>query len=60
MAYAQAKIAAGADLVVVGHFHREVVLSVESGGRKGTFVSLPFWHQEPRPLFFDRTGRIVE
>jgi UDP-2,3-diacylglucosamine hydrolase len=55
-AYASERVAAGADFVMVGHFHREVVTALEAGGRHGTFISLPFWHAEPKPLVFDRSG----
>jgi UDP-2,3-diacylglucosamine hydrolase len=58
-AYASERIAGGADFVLVGHFHCEVVTPLEAGGRRGTFVSLPFWHAEPKPLVFDRSGTRV-
>jgi hypothetical protein len=34
------------------------VIPVRAGEREGLFVSLPFWHEEPKPLFFDREGRL--
>ena len=59
VAYARARVAAGADVVVVGHFHRHAVIPVEAAGRRGLFVALPFWHAEPRPVFFDLEGRVI-
>jgi UDP-2,3-diacylglucosamine hydrolase len=58
-AWAGSRVGAGADFAVVGHFHREVCLPVTAGGRSGTFLSLPFWHDEPRPVLFDRQGNRV-
>src|SRR5438552_3856836 len=60
VAYARERVARGADVVALGHFHRFEVVEVEGGGRKGLLVVLPFWHDEPRPVLFDREGRIVE
>ena len=57
-AYARRAIAAGSDVVVVGHFHRYEVIEVDAGNRHGRFVSLPFWHDEPAPLLFDGEGNM--
>lgn len=57
-AHARRAIAAGNDVVVVGHFHRYEVIEVDAGARRGRFVSLPFWHDQPAPLLFDRDGNM--
>jgi len=58
-AYTRAAMSRGADLVVVGHLHQALGLEVTEGGRKGLFVSLPFWHQEPRFVYIDEEGRVT-
>lgn len=57
--HARTQIAAGADVVLVGHFHYHFVRRVEAGDRTGTFISLPFWHDEPKPIVFDFRGEIL-
>jgi len=57
-AYTRAALREGADVVVAGHFHQAVRLEVEDGARRGLFISLPFWHAEPRIVWIDENGRV--
>jgi len=58
VAHAAVQVERGVDVVVVGHFHRHEVIPIESGGRHGRFVSLPFWHEQAQPVFFDAQGNM--
>ncbi len=52
-AYARPRIAAGADLLVFGHFHAERWIDLEAGGRRGTVIVLPAWQPGGRYLRLD-------
>ncbi len=49
-AYARERIAAGADLLILGHFHEERRFEVDARGRRGTVLVLPAWRERHRYL----------
>jgi UDP-2,3-diacylglucosamine hydrolase len=51
--YARARIAAGTDCIVLGHFHEERRFDYESGGRRGSVFVLPAWRSGHRYLRID-------
>lgn len=51
--YARARIAAGTDLIVLGHFHEERRFDYEAGGRGGSVFVLPAWRAGHRYLRVD-------
>ncbi|HEX7124913.1 MAG TPA: metallophosphoesterase [Thermodesulfobacteriota bacterium] len=55
--YAEARVAAGTDLLLFGHFHVERRLPIEAGARRGEVVCLPDWRTSRRYLRLDRDGR---
>ncbi len=55
--YAEARVAAGTDLVLLGHFHIERRLPVEAGARRGEVVCLPDWRTSRRYLRLGPDGR---
>ncbi len=48
--YARARIAAGVDLLVFGHFHEERRIDYREGGRRGSVFVLPAWRGGHRYL----------
>lgn len=48
--YARSRIAAGAELIVLGHFHEERRFDYEAGGRRGSVFVLPAWRTGHRYL----------
>lgn len=57
LAYARPLVAAGADLVLFGHFHVERQLAIEAGGRRGHVLCLPDWKTSRRFLRVEPDGR---
>jgi UDP-2,3-diacylglucosamine hydrolase len=52
-AYARARIRAGTDLLVFGHFHEELRLDYREGPRHGSVFVLPAWRSGHRYLRID-------
>lgn len=52
-AYARPRIRAGAEILVFGHFHEEIRLDYEEGGRRGSVFVLPAWRAGHRYLRLD-------
>ncbi len=48
--YARRQISRGAEILVFGHFHEELTLTWEEGGRRGTVFVLPAWRAGHRHL----------
>lgn len=55
--YAEPRVAAGADLVLLGHFHVERLIPIEAGTRRGAVLCLPDWRTSRRYLRIERDGR---
>jgi UDP-2,3-diacylglucosamine hydrolase len=51
--YARRRIAAGAEVLVFGHFHEERRIEVAEGGRRGVLYVLPAWRTGHRYLRID-------
>jgi len=51
--YARARIAAGTEFLVFGHFHEERRIDYQEGGRRGSVFVLPAWRGGHRYLRID-------
>ena len=51
--YARARIRAGAEIMVFGHFHEERRFDYQEGGRSGSLFVLPAWRAGHRYLRVD-------
>lgn len=56
LAFADRTFKAGADFVLLGHFHTEFLRRTGSGGRTRTLAVLPCWKEAHRALVLDENG----
>jgi len=56
ISYARKKFTEGFTKVIIGHFHREMIISINVDGRDNSFISLPMWKEKKRYFFVKDNG----